>query len=193
MLLLYALVGVVAVHFSAARAESPVPQDSAARRASDFLPAAPARHWMMIVLHHSATIGGSVDSIDAMHRRQKDAGGNPWLGIGYHFVVGNGRSMGDGEIRPTFRWQKQLPGAHAGKREENEQGIGICLIGNFDVSPPTDKQIAATRSLVKTLAARYDIPRSRVLRHQDVGATLCPGRLFPWVQVQAEVPDSKGS
>ncbi|MEX0977253.1 MAG: peptidoglycan recognition family protein [Pirellulales bacterium] len=193
MLLLYALVGVLAVDFSAARAESPGPHDSAARRASDFLPAATPRHWTTIVLHHSATDGGSVESIDAVHRRQKDAGGNPWLGIGYHFVVGNGRSMGDGEIRPTFRWQKQLPGAHAGKRDENEHGIGICLIGNFDVTPPTDKQVAAVRVLVKSLATRYTIGRSRVIRHQDVGATLCPGRLFPWVQVHAEVPDVKSS
>jgi hypothetical protein len=192
MLLLFALEVVLAVHISTATAESLGPQDSAGRT-SDLATDAPARHWTTIVLHHSATSGGSVESIDAMHRRQKDAFGNPWLGIGYHFVVGNGRSMGDGEIRPTFRWQQQLPGAHAGKRDENEHGIGICLIGNFDVAPPTDKQVAAVRWLVKTLAARYAIGRSRVVRHQDVGATLCPGRLFPWVQVHAEVPDVKGS
>ncbi|MEX0675765.1 MAG: peptidoglycan recognition family protein [Pirellulales bacterium] len=60
---------------------------------------------------------------------------------------------------------------------------GICLIGNFDVTPPTAKQVAAVRALLNTLAKRYGIPRGRVLRHQDVTATLCPGRLFPWEQV----------
>jgi N-acetylmuramoyl-L-alanine amidase len=192
MLLLYALVGVLAVELSVARAEFSGPEESAGR-ASNFLPEVTARRWTTIVLHHSATSGGSVESIDAVHRQQKDAAGNPWLGIGYHFVVGNGHSMGDGEIRPTFRWKKQLAGAHAGKREENEHGIGICLIGNFDDNPPTEKQVAAVRTLVKTLAARYAIGRSRVLRHQDVGATLCPGRLFPWAQVQDDVPEVVGS
>lgn len=204
MLLLSALIGVLAVHLSAAsQAESDAPQQASARQTGDFDPAdfdptdfdptVVARDWTTIVLHHSATTGGSVESIDRVHRRQKDAAGKPWLGIGYHFVVGNGHSMGDGEIRPTFRWQKQLPGAHAGRREENEHGIGICLIGNFDLDRPTDKQVAAVRALVKSLTARYAIDRNHVLRHQDVGATLCPGRLFPWDQVRADLPEANGS
>lgn len=197
MLLLNAVIGMLALHLgraapATATAEPPLQQDSASRRSSDFEPAVAARDWKSIVLHHSATEGGSVESIDAVHRRQKDAAGNPWLGIGYHFVVGNGHGMGDGEIRSTFRWQKQLPGAHAGQREQNEHGIGICLIGNFDRRAPTEKQIAAARGLVKTLAERYDIRRGRVLRHQDVAATLCPGRLFPRQQVLADLPPPKG-
>ncbi len=163
------------------------------RSASDFEPPVAARDWRSIVVHHSATTGGSVAAIDAVHRRQRDSAGKPWLGIGYHFVVGNGHSMGDGEIEPTFRWQQQLPGAHAGNREQNEHGIGICLIGNFDEAPPTEKQLAALGDLLRTLTARYSIPRARVLRHQDVHATQCPGRLFPWKQVLAGVPETKGS
>jgi N-acetylmuramoyl-L-alanine amidase len=194
MLLVNALIGVLAVQVHAAAPADSLPTTTpAARSTADFTPLVPARQWNAIVLHHSATEGGSVASIDAVHRRQTDAAGKPWLGIGYHFVVGNGRSMGDGEIQPTFRWQKQLAGAHAGRREENEHGIGICLIGNFDVAPPTTRQLAAVRALVKTLAARYAIKIDRVVRHQDIGATLCPGRLFPWEQVVADLPAAKGS
>jgi hypothetical protein len=178
---------------AAATAETPLQTESASGRGGDFEPPVAARDWTSIVLHHSATDGGSVESIDAVHRRQKDAEGNHWLGIGYHFVVGNGDGMGDGEIRATFRWQKQLSGAHAGRREQNEHGIGICLIGNFDRQAPTEKQIAAARGLVKTLAGRYKIGRGSVLRHQDVTATLCPGRLFPGQQVLADLPPPKGS
>jgi hypothetical protein len=191
MLLVNALIGVLAITLEAAPAE-PL-STAAAPSAGDFAPTARPRDWNTIVLHHSATAGGSVASIDAVHRRQKDADGKPWLGIGYHFVVGNGRSMSDGEIQPTFRWQQQLPGAHAGRRAENEHGIGICLIGNFDVTAPTAKQLAAVRELVRTLAARYAIPRERVVRHQDITTTLCPGRLFPWEQVVADLPASGGS
>ena len=50
--------------------------------------------WQYLVIHHSGTAAGSVASIHADHRRRVDAAGNPWLGIGYHFVIGNGRSGG---------------------------------------------------------------------------------------------------
>ncbi len=155
---------------------------------------APARAWKSIVLHHSATGTGDVASIDQTHRQQKDSQGRPWLGIGYHFVVGNGRAMGDGEVQATFRWREQLAGAHAGTREYNEQGIGICLIGNFEEHLPTPKQIDAARDLVRRLAQRHVIPRERILRHQDIQATACPGRQFPWEQVLLDVPTrAKGS
>ena len=48
-------------------------------------------------------------------------------GLAYHFVIGNGDGMPDGEIEPTFRWREQIQGAHAGAGEYNEQGIGIAL------------------------------------------------------------------
>jgi hypothetical protein len=185
------VIGVLAVQLTAAPAETSASAEPATSGHEEFLPQVAARDWKSIVLHHSATSGGSVESIDAVHRRQTDAAGKPWLGIGYHFVVGNGRSMADGEIQPTFRWQQQLTGAHAGKRDENERGIGICLIGNFDETHPTARQLEAVQNLVKTLSARYAIPRQRVLRHQDVGSTRCPGRLFPWEQVVAGVADKE--
>ena len=191
MFLLNTLIGSLTVGLTAAAPLQAVPAAIPSRPTTEdelFKPSVAARAWKTIVLHHSATRGGNVASIDAVHRQQKDRAGNPWLGIGYHFVVGNGQKMGDGEIRPTFRWLKQLPGAHAGQRDYNEQGIGICLIGNFDDTPPTDKQLLALQGLLKTLAQQYEIPRQRVLRHAAIQATLCPGRLFPWEQTVASVP-----
>lgn len=184
MLLSTALLGLAAAGILSAAGE---PQ-TAADADNAFQPPVAARAWKSIVLHHSATPGGSVAAIDAAHRQQKDAAGRPWLGIGYHFVVGNGRGMDDGSVEPTFRWQQQLAGAHAGQRDANEQGIGICLIGNFDEQAPTAKQLAATRALLKTLTARYAIGAARVVRHHDVQATLCPGKQFPWEQVVADLP-----
>ena len=62
------------------------------------------RDWDYIVLHHTASESGSVASIHEEHLRRKDKNGNAWLGIGYHFVIGNGSGMDDGEIEPTFRF-----------------------------------------------------------------------------------------
>ncbi|MCA9059251.1 MAG: N-acetylmuramoyl-L-alanine amidase, partial [Planctomycetaceae bacterium] len=112
----------------------------------------PESDWQYIVLHHSATGSGSVHSIHEEHRRRTDSAGNPWLGIGYHFVIGNGSGMEDGEVSATFRWQDQIHGAHSGHPVYNARGIGICLIGNFEQQPPTQKQLNSLKLLVKVLA-----------------------------------------
>lgn len=138
------------------------------------------REWKYIVLHHSATEVGSVESIDAAHKLRKDADGNPWRGIGYHFLVGNGRGMPDGEVAATFRWQDQCEGAHAGDLRFNTQGIGICLVGNFEHEPPTPAQLKSLRELMTTLRDECQIDTAGIVRHTDIKATACPGKQFPW-------------
>ncbi len=137
------------------------------------------REWKYIVLHHSATEVGSVESIDAAHKQRKDADGNPWRGIGYHFVVGNGRGMRDGEVAATFRWAEQCEGAHAGDLQYNTQGVGVCLIGNFEMEPPTPAQLDSLNKLVTTLRKECQIDAKGIVRHTDIKATACPGKRFP--------------
>jgi hypothetical protein len=145
---------------------------------AELSPEVAARQWETIVLHHSATEGATVAAIDAAHRQRRDAKGTPWLGIGYHFVVGDGQGMPDGAIEPTFRWRGQLHGAHAGDRIHNDTGIGICLVGNFDEHSPSARQIAATKKLIADLRATYAIEVENVLVHRDLSATNCPGKFF---------------
>jgi N-acetyl-anhydromuramyl-L-alanine amidase AmpD len=148
--------------------------------ANVLAPVVEPRAWKYIVVHHSATDAGSVESIDRAHRERKDASGKAWLGVGYHFVIGNGRGMADGLVEPTFRWREQLQGAHAGSRLYNEEGIGICVIGDFSDSQPTPRQTAAARQLISQLRQRYQISADRVLKHSDLQASECPGDRFPW-------------
>lgn len=171
------------------KASKPVGDASAGAIAEDrrFTPDAAPLAWRYIVMHHSATEQGDVASIDAVHKRRVDAQGKPWLGIGYHFVIGNGQGLADGKIEPTFRWQKQLAGAHAGAGAYNTAGIGVCLIGNFESSPPTPRQLAAAKEVVALLATRYKIPPKQIVRHRDVKATECPGKHF---DLQSVLPAS---
>lgn len=148
-----------------------------------FEPPVEAHAWQYIVLHHSASESGSVAALDADDRRRKDQFGTAWLGIGYHFVIGNGDGMADGHIEPTFRWQEQAFGAHARSRRHNLDGIGICLIGNFEEWPPTPRQMGAAEQLCRWLMDRFGIEPKNVLRHRDVAATRCPGHLFPYEQL----------
>jgi hypothetical protein len=139
---------------------------------------ATARDWQYIVLHHTATSAGSVEGIDSVHRRRKDSQGRSWLGIGYHFVIGNGQGMPDGQVESTFRWRDQMHGAHSGVPRYNDWGIGVCLVGDFEQNPPTDKQLAAARKLIAALRRRFDIAAGDVRRHGELVATDCPGALF---------------
>jgi len=137
------------------------------------------RKWEAIIIHHSATNNGNTAIFDKQHREEKH-----WEGIGYDFVIGNGTDSGDGQVEVTFRWRGQLTGAHCKTPNNwgNEKGIGICLVGNFDYTSPTKRQMQSLMKLVRFLQKRYGIPKRFVYGHGTTpGArvTDCPGRRFP--------------
>lgn len=146
--------------------------------------------WEYIIFHHSATTAGSVESIHRDHSKRKDQEGNQWLGIGYHFVIGNGREMSDGAIQSTFRWQQQIHGAHSGNAVLNSRGIGICLIGNLDESPPTMAQLQSLKRLVKALTIRHRITPENLMGHNAFKTTACPGKHFPLNELRQVVSET---
>ena len=134
-----------------------------------------ARKWRHIVIHHSYTKAGNEAAFDRYHREVRG-----WQGVGYHFVIGNGNGSADGAIEVTFRWEKQIQGAHAGVEEYNQHGIGICLVGDFSKGYPTERQMASLVSLVNYLQRRCRMPTSHVMLHRHVKNTECPGKNFPF-------------
>lgn len=138
----------------------------------EWVPMVRANAWRWIVIHHSATPAGGAAAFDKMHRAKG------WDELGYHFVIGNGTDTGDGQIEVGSRWPKQKWGAHA-KTDDNRYnnfGIGICLVGNFDVDRPTAAQMRSLSRLVAYLEKTYRIPADRVLGHGDTKPTDCPGK-----------------
>lgn len=139
------------------------------------------RRWKAIVLHHSGQSTGNMAMIDKYHREV-----NGWDGVGYDFLIGNGRDSGDGQVEVTFRWRKQIAGAHCGGTPNNwanESGIGICLIGDFTKTRPTYRQMQSLKKLVRFLQKRYKIPASRIYDHSTTPGytrgSICPGKYFP--------------
>lgn len=141
-----------------------------------FPPSQLEKGWRAIIVHHSATDFGNAAIFDKWHRER-----NHWEGVGYDFVIGNSTDSGDGQVEVTFRWRKQIPGAHCGGTANNwanEDGIGICLVGNFNNTRPTARQVRSLLKLISFLQKRYGIPNNRIYGHQDTpGAhiTDCPG------------------
>ena len=155
----------------------------------DWLPPAQVeKKWTAIVVHHSATETGNSAIFDKMHREQ-----NHWDGVGYDFVIGNGIDSGDGEVEVTFRWRRQIAGAHCGGTPDNwanVDAVGICLVGNFDYREPTAKQMQSLLRLVRFLQARYGISMSHIYGHGSTpGArvTDCPGKKFPMARLKMMV------
>lgn len=129
--------------------------------------------WRYIVLHHSASPAGNAATFAQEHKKRG------WDGLGYHFVIGNGSKSGDGQVEVGYRWPGQLQGAHAGSYQYNRYGIGVCLVGNFDQTRPSSRQMASLERLVAYLMIRFGIPSANVIEHREVRQTACPGRHFP--------------
>src|SRR5438445_3383024 len=133
--------------------------------------------WKYIVIHHSASPNASVKGMDYYHRVERHMEN----GLAYHFVVGNGHSLKDGEIAIGHRWTAQLDGGHLASEALNKKAIGICMVGNFDAERPTRRQMESLRSLVEFLLARCHLGGDAVRPHQQINPiyTRCPGHNFP--------------
>jgi hypothetical protein len=139
---------------------------------AEWVPLASRNQWYWIVIHHSATPDGGARKFDKEHKSKG------WDELGYHFVIGNGTDTRDGQIEVGPRWPKQKWGAHdnAPGNQFNEHGIGICLVGNFDVTHPSAAQIKSLERIVAYLMKTYHISADHVLGHGETKATECPGR-----------------
>ena len=132
--------------------------------------------WQRIIIHHSAT---PIDDAVNMHKVHLARGMKN--GLAYHFVISNGsRKARDGEIYLSNRWKGQLDGGHVKKHSANQTSIGICLIGNFEVRPPSSKQISALEGLCEYLMKRCNLQANDVTTHTIFHPkhTVCPGKHF---------------
>ena len=137
----------------------------------------PSNKWDYIIIHHSATESGNSMEFNKAHLKRG------WQGVGYHFIIDNGTcGKEDGQIETSPRWIKQMDGAHCRASNMNENGIGVCLVGNFSQEKVSRKQMETLVHLVNRLKRYYRIPKRNILGHGKVpGAnTECPGKKFPW-------------
>lgn len=146
-----------------------------------------SKKWNVIVVHHTANTTDSPASIQNYHLHTRG-----WEnGMGYHFVIGNGVNYADGKIFAGPRWKGQETGAHckAGPGSYfgtwrpdnffNERGVGVCLVGNFESSTPSARQVDSLEQLITFLCEQTGIPPSRVYGHGEVThKTACPGRVL---------------
>lgn len=152
---------------------NPLPADL--KRILDATPVRAGR-WKHIVIHHTASDKGSLQSVEMYHRQKRKMEN----GMGYHFLIGNGNNMKDGEIAIGNRWKRQIKGGHLASERQNEVALGICLVGNFEVNKPTAAQMKSLYALTAYLTRRCGVPKKNVTTHTliNIRPTACPGKHF---------------
>ena len=173
-----------------------------------------------IVIHHSATSDrvtlNDFDSIRRYHmsyaidgyivnerdfrKRKAIEDGKyfkfPWVDIGYHYVI----EYDNQELRVRAGRDVYSTGAHAYQRMPdknggmtgmNKQSIGICVVGNYDVSTLDTEVREELIKLSGAVSMYFGIEIENIIGHREVtGVTKsCPGIYIDMNEIRSEVGD----
>lgn len=128
-----------------------------------------------IIIHHAAINSADVYAIHNSHIQQG------WAGIGYNFYVRK-----DGSVFEGRGWNKV--GAHTSGY--NDESVGICCEGYYEhdangyTQAPPNAQLTALIKMVAWAMERYGLDSGDIYGHRELGATACPGNLFPLAEVK---------
>ncbi len=133
-----------------------------------------------IIIHHSATEDGSMlkdfDVIKAYHLKIGDRD------IGYHWVL----EMVEGQLKwIKGRDESDTAAACPGR---NQDGIHLCVVGNFELTVPTYIQYKAVADKCVEIMTRH--PIKSIGGHREYNPTKCPGKNFDIVKVLEIIADA---
>lgn len=112
-----------------------------------------------VVVHHTATRADTSPQTIRLYHLKRG-----FSDVGHHYLI-----SADGRVHPG-RPESRM-GAHA--RGYNAESIGVALIGNFDLYPPSPQQWDSLLTLLADLTGRY---RAQVVWHSQLCKTACPGK-----------------
>lgn len=138
-----------------------------------------ARTWNYLIVHHSA--GNQKETVASI--RNYHVNHNKWSDIGYHFVI-EVDSNGRGHLKRGRSDARD--GAHAGVVKYNREGLGLCVVGNYDTMRMSEVLFKDVTGAVLHICKLYNISPKNVLGHKDIKATACPGRYFPLSRLKTE-------
>lgn len=146
--------------------------------------------WSGIVVQHLGEPAGSIESIHRSHV----AGGLDSLG--FHFVIGNGNGLGDGAVHASERWLNQARSArpiHIPVESWDQNVITICLVGNGNRRPFTERQILHLSRLVQRLQHELSIEAGAVWLASDLvqepTQATSPGKFFAEAMFRSQLLD----
>jgi len=153
----------------------------------------PVEHerWLGIVIDHTGHPHGSVETIS----RQAQADG--FESLNYHFVIGNGNGMGDGQMHLGYRWNTQIAAAPLTRSKDpahawvNEHSIRIGMVGNGHNRSFTDEQMKRLTALILGLQAEFHIPGDRVRLAHEFASSAGPGPEFDFEGFKRQLQNAR--
>lgn len=115
-----------------------------------------------LVIHHS----GNKDTVEKI--RNLHVNKNGWDDVGYHFMIlKNGIIVKGRELN--------VVGAHS--YGNNQNSLGICLVGNFDNTKLEGKQLQSLKILLEELTKKFNLKKEDIILHRDLPNVTksCPG------------------
>lgn len=129
------------------------------------------RYWKWIEIYNSE--GGSGDRVASGSNMQVEQSGSlsnvsGQEEIDCHFIIYNGLTGHDGQIKPTEKWNRQLPanrpaGSNKRRVRQNEQTIYISIVTNGKNAQPTNFQIKRAEVLAEDLCREFNIKSESIL------------------------------
>lgn len=131
-----------------------------------------------IIIHHSLTKDSNTVSWGAIRKWHKgEHPDSPYKmnDVGYHYGI----ELIDDYYEILIGRLGTKTGAHCKEQGMNTESLGICLVGNFDMETPPQKQWDTAVKLVQYLMNCYGINKNSVFPHRHFAPyKSCPGKLF---------------
>lgn len=137
-----------------------------------------------LIIHQTATARAHT----TFERTKRYHIGLGWGNIAYHYFI-----EADGRLRKGRN--ERTAGTHTKAGDMGQKSLGICLAGNFDDEEPAPSQLKSLELILKSLSARYKIPKENILGHLEVpgAVTPCPGQnLLRWIETYRTRIEDRG-
>lgn len=124
-----------------------------------------------IILHHSLTEDNKLlNNYNGIYNYHTITKG--WSDIGYHWVLEYDKGI--------LQWKKgrdeKTRGAHCSQDNQNYKSIGICVVGNYDVSYLNEEQIQMILNKKKEIELMHNRNMPIELHRNYATYKTCPGR-----------------
>ena len=139
-----------------------------------------------VIVHHSLTADSITVSWGAIRKYHVETCG--WNEIGYHAGVELVGSGGAGYYEALFGRDWWKTGAHT--IGQNEQALGICFVGNYDLEVPPYQMLLAGAKVIAAWVKWLGVPPGAIFPHNAFASyKTCPGTQFPMDSLKSLVSD----
>lgn len=158
-----------------------------------------------LIVHHSVSSWGDGEVVKSWHTSPRPRG-NGWKAPGYHAVICNGfpsysswssrkpLTTADGRVDRIWPESKISNGC----RYANANALHVCLIGDLDKNPPTEKQLRKLVDLLVFWCKKYGLdPLKDIYGHGEMQRKIsregysktCPGKMTDMECIRTRVTE----